>query len=140
MKPWLVAFLVTAAGAVFAPLASKVASRTAGPLYASVIESAATFVVVAAVAGGALSLRATPVPWSAWGWPALAGALWSLFVMGIYYTFALGAPAGTAMAVLRAIAIGGTTLAAVALLGEALSARQWLGVGVIIVGVWLVSA
>jgi len=52
--------------------ASAVAARAAGPLYASVIEGAVTSVVVAGVAGTALSLRGTPLPAGSWGWPALA--------------------------------------------------------------------
>ncbi len=140
MHPWLIPFAITAVGAVAAPIASKLAVRTAGPLYASIVESAATFAVVGVFAGIALGARGGPAnPW-ALGWAALAGALWSMFVLGIYFTYAAGAPASSAMASLRAIAIAGTTIAAVVLLGEHLSPRQWIGIGVIIAGIWMVLA
>ena len=137
-QAWLVPFSVTAVGAVAAPIASKLAVRSAGPLYASIIESAATFATVGIVAGIALGARGGPEnPW-ALGWAALGGVLWSLFVLGIYFTYAAGAPASSAMAALRAIAIAGTTLAAVILLGEVLTLRQWVGIGIIIAGIWMV--
>ena len=140
MNAWLLPFTVTAIGAIAAPVASKLAVRSAGPLYASIVESAATFAVVALVAGVALGARGGPEQPGAIGWAMLAGALWSLFVIGIYLTYAAGAPASSAMAALRAIATAGTTLIAVWLLGESLSPRQWLGIGVIIAGIWMVLA
>ncbi len=139
MRAWWLPFAATAIAAVTAPLASKVAARTAGPLLASIVESAATFVVVAAVAGAAIVVRGQPVALGAWGWAAAAGALWSIFVMGIYFAFAWGAPAGQAMALLRAIAIVGTTAAAVFWLGETLSPQQWVGVALMVAGIALVS-
>jgi drug/metabolite transporter (DMT)-like permease len=139
MQAWWLPFVATAIAAVTAPLASKVAARTAGPLFASIVESAATFAVVAVVAGGALVWRGQAPPVGAWGWPAAAGALWSIFVVGIYFAFASGAPVGQAMALLRAIAIAGTTVAAVVWLGETLAPQQWLGVAFIVAGIALVS-
>ena len=97
-----------------------------------------TWLVGLLMAGGVLLWRGGPGNAAAIGWPILSGTLWSLFVVGIYLTFAWGAPASSSMAALRAIAIAGTTLAAVVLLGEHLALRQWLGVGVIIVGIWMV--
>ncbi len=44
------------------------------------------------------------------------------------------------MAALRALAIPGTTIASVWLLGEALSLRQWLGIGVLVAGIWFLRA
>ena len=137
MPNWLTAFAFTALAAITAPLASKMAVKTMHPLSAATVEAAMTLVAVVLIA--ALMSR-TQVAIPSFGemrWALLAGGLWSFYVVGVYYTFSLGAPVSSSMAGLRALSIAGTTLLAVVLLSELLVVWQWIGVGLILVGVFL---
>lgn len=137
MPSWLTAFIFTALAAITAPLASKMAVKTMHPLSAATVEAAMTLLAVMVIAA---VLSRTPVSMPAldnMGWALLAGGLWSFYVIGVYYTFSLGAPVSSSMAGLRALSIAGTTILAVVLLSERLAVTQWIGVVLILVGIVL---
>ena len=137
MPNWLIAFTFTAMAAITAPLASKMAVQSMHPLSAATVEAAMTLVAVVVIAAmisrSPLSLPAA----NDMGWALLAGGLWSFYVIGVYYTFSLGAPVSSSMAGLRALSIAGTTILAVVLLSERLTLFQWIGVGLILAGIFL---
>jgi uncharacterized membrane protein len=137
MPNWLTAFIFTALAAIAAPLASKMAVKTMHPLSAATVEAAMTLVAVMVIAA-VLSRTPVSVPsLDNMGWALLAGGLWSFYVIGVYYTFSLGAPVSSSMAGLRALSIAGTTILAVMLLSERLAVSQWIGVVLILAGILL---
>jgi len=137
MPNWLTAFAFTALAAITAPLASKMAVKTMHPLSAATVEAGMTLLAVILIAALMSRTQVTIPAFGEMRWALLAGGLWSFYVVGVYYTFSLGAPVSSSMAGLRALSIAGTTILAVLLLSESLKVSQWIGITLIVVGILL---